>query len=272
MCYSYTQKTGAPFTTAATAKRIKALMRHFSMALLAALSLCAIFPTQVQAFSTTNIQLLYGSPFDDNYYGNNTSDGKMSTLTLEHFSTWTYGDNYFFVDFLSGNFLDFTGAPSGSQSRIYSEWAPRLSLSAISGQDLSAGIFKDFFLSGQLNRDGQGFHAEMIGLGVDLTVPGFHMLSTHMYLRKDNFNRPTWQTTTVWNIPLGEWLSFEGFIDLYGSDNNGTEISAQPQLLINLGKLAGQEYEQLLVGAEWYYHHNRYLNSNALQAMLKWIW
>jgi len=268
MFYSTTQKPTATSTMVAA----KHNLRGRIFALLTLSMFCAAFPAQILAFSTTNLQLLYGSNFHDNYYGNNTSDGKMTTLTLEHFSTWGYGDNYFFVDLLSGHFLDFTGTPSGSQSRIYSEWAPRLSLSAISGHDMSAGIFKDFFLAGQLNRDGQGFHAEMVGLGVDLTIPGFNVLSTNMYLRKDNFNRATWQNTTVWNIPLGAWLSFEGFIDLYGSDNNGTEISTQPQLLVNLGKLAGQGYEQLLVGVEWYYHHNRNLNSNALQAMLKWIW
>lgn len=50
------------------------------------------------------------------------------------------------------------------------------------------------------------------------------------------------------------------------------EISGQPQLLVHLGELAGQNFNKLQVGVEWYYHHNRNLNSNALQAMLKWIW
>ncbi|OIO73267.1 MAG: hypothetical protein AUJ57_04730 [Zetaproteobacteria bacterium CG1_02_53_45] len=169
----------------------KQIPRSHIFALLALAALCAGFPIPSHAFSSTNLQLLYGSNFHDNYYGNNTSNGKMTTLTLEHFSTWDYGDNYFFVDLLSGDFLNFAGLPSGSRSRIYSEWAPRLSLSAISGHDLAVGIFKDFFIAGQLNRDGEGFHAEMIGLGTDLAVPGFNLLSTHLYLRKDNFNRPT---------------------------------------------------------------------------------
>jgi len=240
--------------------------------MLAAAMLCVIFPTSAQAFSSTNLQLLYGSNFHDPYYGNNTVDGNMTTLTLEHFSTWDFGDNYFFVDFLSGNFLNFAGQPSGRQSRIYSEWAPRLSLSALSGHSLATGAFKDFFIAGQFNRDGQGFHAEMIGLGTDLSVPGFDLLSVNVYLRKDNFNRRTWQNTDVWNIPLGQWLSFEGFIDLYGSDTNGMEISSQPQLLVNIGKLSGHDDGKLLIGMEWYYHHHRTLNSSVPQAMLKWIW
>ncbi|ATX78931.1 Nucleoside-specific channel-forming protein, Tsx [Mariprofundus aestuarium] len=249
-------------------------LKHPLSTLLLCFTLLSFAPATSHAenFSTTNLQLLYGTNFHDNYYGNNTSNGKMTTLTLEHFSTWSYGDNYFFVDFLSGNFLDFAGAPTGSRSRIYSEWAPRLSFSALSGQNLSAGIFKDLFLAGQLNRDGEGFHAELIGLGADLTIPGFNLLSINLYLRKDNFNSQTWQTTGVWSVPLGTWLSFEGFIDIYGSDNNGTEISTQPQLLLNLGNLADQDFDNLLVGIEWDYHHNRNLNSSVVQGMMKWIW
>ncbi|ATX82617.1 Nucleoside-specific outer membrane channel protein Tsx [Mariprofundus ferrinatatus] len=249
------------------------LKRLFRTVFLCASLLCyAPAASLADNFSTTNLQLLYGTNFHDNYYGNNTSDGNMTTLTLEHFSTWSYGDNYLFVDLLSGNFLDFAGSPTGSHTRIYSEWAPRLSLSAISGHDLSIGIFKDFFLAGQLNRDGDGFHAELIGLGTDLSIPGFNLLSIHAYLRKDNFNRRTWQTTTVWSVPFGTWMSFEGFIDIYGSDSNGTEIGMQPQLLLDIGNLFGQEFDNLSAGIEWDYHHNRFLNSSVLQGMIKWVW
>ncbi|GAV20887.1 nucleoside-specific channel-forming protein, Tsx [Mariprofundus micogutta] len=272
MYYNNMPMPVVPSTMAGMLKQVSSSLHVFSCSMLAAACLCFTLPTQAHAFSSTNLQLLYGSSFNDNYYGNNTSDGKMTTLTLEHFSTWAYGDNYFFVDFLSGNFLDFTGAPSGSKSRIYSEWAPRLSLSAITGHDLSAGMIKDLFIAAQLNRDGEGFHAEMIGLGVDCSMPGFNVLSLHAYLRKDNLNRKTWQSTGVWNIPLGEWLSFEGFIDLYGTDNNGMELHTQPQLLVNIGKLTAEDFDNLSVGLEYYYHHNSNLDSSALQGMLKWVW
>lgn len=251
--------------------RLKALSRN---ALIFFVVISCISPStpQAESFSTTNIQLLYGSNFHDNYYGNNTSDGKMTTLTLEHFGIWNFGDHFFFIDMKSGNFLDFAGNPTTSRSRIYSEWAPRLSLSAITGNDLGFLIFKDFFLAGQINRDGEGFKADMAGIGVDLTIPGFHLLSVHGYLRKDNLNKRTWQTTTVWMIPLGPWLSCEGFIDVHGSDNNSTEIHTQPQLLINMGKAGKLGFDTLMLGIEWYYHHNRHLDSSVLQAMVKWTW
>jgi len=40
-----------------------------------------------ESFSLTNLQLLYGGPFDDSGYGNNTHNRRMFTLTLEHIGT-----------------------------------------------------------------------------------------------------------------------------------------------------------------------------------------
>jgi len=236
------------------------------------LLLLSVKPIWAEDFSTTNIQVLYGSQFDDRFLGNNTTDGKMTTLTLEHFGTWTYGDNYFFVDFTSGTFVNFVGASTGSTSHIYGEWAPRLSLSKIFDQDLGVGIFKDFYLAGQLNRGGDGFHAEMIGLGVDLDIPFFSMAGLHGYVRKDNFNQTTWQVTGVWSMPLGTYFSFEGFVDAYGSDNNGVELLTQPQLLADVGAWVFDSPHKVQLGVEWYLHRNRKIYSSVPQVMVKWIW
>ncbi len=252
------------------------MIRHFSISQLLIALLLFIAPVGTQSsaeeFSTTNLQLLSGSNFHDPFYGNNTSGGAMSTLTLEHFGTWAYGDNYFFVDFLSGSFVNFAGQPAGKQSRIYGEWAPRLSLSKLFAQDLSSEMFKDFYLAAQINRDGDGFHAHMLGVGTDLDLSLFSLFSLNAYARKDNFNSTTWQTTLVWTIPIGKLLSFEGFADLYGSDNNGLEFTSQPQLLFDLGALAIDSPNSMKIGLEWYFHRNRHLNSSVPQAILKWIW
>ncbi len=225
-----------------------------------------------EEFSTSNLQLLYGSNFHDRYYGNNTSDGNMTTLTLEHFGTWAYGDNFFFIDLTSGRFVDFGGVPTGSNSHIYAEWAPRISLSKLSGKNVNAGFFKDIFLAGELNRDGLGFHAELIGLGTDLEIPGFNVASLNLYLRKDNLNKATYQVTAIWALPLGSLLSFEGYIDINGTDNDGTEINTQPQLLLDIGQLLAESTGKVMIGVEWYVHRNRWMNSSVPQAMTKWVW
>lgn len=245
-------------------------LQHTSFTLFTATLCMMVAMMPAHAFSSTNLHRLYGDQFDNNFYGNNTSNAKLTTITLEHFSSWSYGDNYFFVDLLSGNFLRFSGTPSDSQSRIYAEWTPRLSFSVHSGRDISAAVFKDFFLAAQLNRDDRGFHTEMIDLSTDLNIFGFHFLSSNIYLRKDNLNRLTWQSTTAWQTPLNPCLSFEGCIDLYVSDNNGIEIHTQPQLFINLRSLAGTRFDKFFIGIEWYCHHNRHLDSNTTQAMIKW--
>ena len=249
--------------------RVKALSGAVSL-----ISVLLLTPSPVYSenFSTTNLQLLYGSNFHDNYFGNNTADGTMTTLTLEHFGTWAYGDHFFFIDLKSGEFLDFVGNPTANRSRIYSEWAPRISLSALTGSDLGFSIVKDLYIAAQINRDGEGFRADMGGIGIDLIIPGFNLFSVNGYLRKDNLNKMTWQTTTVWMLPLGPYLSFEGFVDINGSDSNGTEIHTQPQLLLNIGKATNLEMDNLLIGVEWYYHHHRHIDSSALQMMLKWVW
>jgi nucleoside-specific outer membrane channel protein Tsx len=234
--------------------------------------LLLVRPAWGEEFSTTNVQLLYGSQFDDRFLGNNTLDGKMTTMTVEHFGTWAYGDNYFFSDFTTGSFVDSAGTSTGSTSHIYGEWAPRLSLSKMLKQSLSVGIFKDFYLAGQVNRSGTGFQAEMIGIGTALDIPAFSVASLHAYSRKDNFNQRTWQVTGVWSAPMGRYFSFEGFADAYGSDNNGTEIIIQPKLLVDVSGWGLDSPHTVQLGIEWYIHRNNNINVSVPQAMVKWIW
>jgi len=222
-------------------------------------------------FSTTNVQILYGGNFHDRYFGYNTVDGRLTTVTLEHFDAWAYGDNFFFVDFISGDFADFQGRPTGKRSRIYGEWHPRLSLSRLSGRDLSYGIVRDIFVAGQINRDGEGFRANMLGLGANLGIPGFRFVELDVYARKDNFNRPTWQATLAWNLAFGALpMTLGGYVDINGTDNHGIEINGQPQLLLDVGALAGAAGERLMLGLEWYFHRHRNIHSSVPQMMAQW--
>lgn len=246
------------------------MMRCLCIILLSIFSLGGA--SQAEDYSTTNIQVLYGSNFYDPFFGYNTVDGKLTTITLEHVSTWTYGDNYFFVDILSGNFADFTGKSTGKTTRIYSEWHPRLSLSKISNRDMSFAFVKDILLAGQINRDGEGFKANLLGLGVNLDIPNFHFVELDAYARKDNFNSLTYQITVAWDFPLGTLpASITGYVDINGTDKYGTEINGQPQLLIDAGAISGFTKKRLLFGIEWYYHHHKQVNSHALQGMIKWV-
>lgn len=230
-----------------------------------------------ETFSTTNIQILYGSHFDDRYFGYNSTDGRLVTLTFEHFGTWKYGDNFIFVDIFGGKLANFDGDRDGDRkAQIYMEWTPRLSLSAITGRKLACGIIRDVVISGQVDRGGDGFYAHLIGGGLDFSIPHIQVLSVNVWYRKDKFNSGTWQITPNWSVPFHAGKlhgSFDGFVDIYGTDQLGTEIVWQPQLVVDVGRLvAPSSAGHLFAGTEYYYHRNSAHTVSAPQLLLKWVW
>lgn len=50
-----------------------------------------------QQFHAASVQVLHGTAFHDAVTGNDTRDGRLSTVTLESVTGKTYGDNFFFV-------------------------------------------------------------------------------------------------------------------------------------------------------------------------------
>lgn len=219
-------------------------------------------------FTSTNVQLLYGDQFDDFITGNATTDEEMKTLTLEHFSTWEYGDNFFFTDFTAGNFID------GSKDHIYGEWHPRLSLSKLTGVTVGGGIVRDTFLASEINLGSAGsFEAYLVGLGMEFNIPHVPVLGVNVYYRNDNFNKGTYQVSPYWHIPIPIGptnLVLDGFVDVSGTDSIGTDIMAQPQILLDLLPLVGGPANRLQAGVEWYYHKNDLVETSAPQAMVKW--
>jgi len=102
-----------------------------------------------------NVQLLHGSNYE-------LGDVDRTIVTLEHANSWAYGDTFAFVDL---TFVD--------DNSLYGELSPRLSLSRISGQDLSWGPIKDVLIAGTYEFGDEGYEAYLIGGAVDLNVPGF---------------------------------------------------------------------------------------------------
>jgi nucleoside-specific outer membrane channel protein Tsx len=244
-------------------------------------------------FATTNLQLLYGWNFHDPSVGSNTDNGKMSTITVNHFDDWAYGDNFFFVDMMQGNFTD---PPNGAivKSHLYGEYHPRVFVNRLLGAKKPAlGIFQDWGLAGEVNL-GNGFQAYMGGLGVNFVAPKFWVLGLNVYYRYSQVQLPgignisydhTWQVSPFWTIPFSIGnvpFVFTGFLDADGIRNpdnsQGWELMTQPELLVDLLALTGGPKNKLLVGVEWYLH---YATSNvklgaphdldsAPQAMIQW--
>jgi len=243
-------------------------------ALAAALAAMLLVPAAASAegeFSTTNVQALQGWAFDDNLLGYDTPSRNMATITLNHFSTWSHGDNFAFADFYRGNFRD------GSQATVYAEWHPRLFLDRVFGLG-EGGVVRHWGLAGEVNQ-ARGFYAYMAGAGLDLAIPGFAVAGLNLYYRYDNFNHHTWQLSPFWTIPfsLGPLqLVFTGFLDLFQDQDGKLDLMTQPELLLDLLALAGGKPGRLHAGVEWYLHSYRNFVDgknkvvSAPQAMLQW--
>jgi nucleoside-specific outer membrane channel protein Tsx len=220
--------------------------------LLAALSLAALLaPNAVRAeFGTTNFQLLQGWKFKrDANDPNSTRDDKLTTLTINHFSTWAYGDNFFFADLQRGKL----GGASEVTSGVYAEWHPRLFLNKLGAP--AGGLVKNWGLAGEVNQSA-GFYAYLGGLGCDLAIPGFTVAGLNAYYRYDNFAYHTWQISPFWDVRFNlgptSWV-FAGFLDLTTNKHGDLDMMTQPELLLDVGAFAGKA-GQLHLGVEWYLH------------------
>ena len=106
-------------------------MLHRAAALLLPLLLLAAPSARAQSgggaspdIRSFSVNVLQGFGFDDPLTGNETKSERMLTVTLEGFTTFPFGDSFFFTDLTSGNF---TGGPDRTEYRAYLEWQPRLS-------------------------------------------------------------------------------------------------------------------------------------------------
>lgn len=224
-------------------------------------------------FHNSSASLLYGTNFHDASVGNDPPDGKLLTVTLENFTELPIGDSFFFLDLSQGNY----GEGPADDYRMYAEWNPRLSLSKLSGARVGAGVLKDVLLAYEHNRGSSGFVSNNFGVGLDFALPRVAVLTLNTYLRNDNFSPPTVQLTLVWYAPFHtgpvRW-SFGGFADLFPirgapEGQGGWDLMFQPQLLLDVGALAGLSPERVKLGTEWYVHRSGQGLRQAPQALLR---
>ncbi|RDD62194.1 DUF5020 family protein [Ferruginivarius sediminum] len=226
-------------------------------------------------FSSTGVDVLYGTDYE---LGSNGDDGTDAvTLTFEHFSTWTYGDNYFFFDAVFESNGD-------ENTRVYGEYYPRISIGKVTGHDLSANVaeglgFQDVSLSVGVNA-GNDVRILTYGPSWNFNIPGFtfFQLDTYAYDDVSDSNLDTtYQITPSWSMPFevqGLKFEFRGFVDFIGDQGSGTEpqIVAQPQLRLDLGDLIFNSPGQLTLGTEFSWWHNKFgvdgVTDNVWQALV----
>jgi nucleoside-specific outer membrane channel protein Tsx len=232
-------------------------------------------------FSSWNAQLLYGTDFQE---PGNPNDVSKAILTFENSSGWEWGSSFFFVDIIRSDKHD------NHASEVYGEWFPSVSLSALTGTDLSVGLLRNISLTMGINAGTKNTGADPLvylpGLTFDLNLPGFAFFSigTYAYFDDGRFagqdngcHDQTYQITPAWSLPfaLGKAkLSFDGFVDFIGDhDQCASQILSQLQLKIEVASF-GSKPDTLHVGIEWQYWDNKYgidgLNESFPQALLVW--
>jgi nucleoside-specific outer membrane channel protein Tsx len=250
-----------------------------ALRVLLAMACLALAPVaRAGGFSTTNIQLLQGYNFDDNWIGH-PEHGNITTLTLNTFSTWEYGDSFAFADLMR---REDAGAETSS---VYLEWHPRLFVNQLLGQkEPLFGVIRNWGLAGEVNQ-GNNFYAYMGGVGFDFVAPKFWVLGVNLYYRYDQYAHQQWQISPFWTVPFAVGpvpFVFTGFVDINGTKSftgkQGVEIWAQPELLVDVLGAAGGAKNKLLVGTEIYIHRgyatigdpNKIVNTAVPQAMVQW--
>lgn len=220
-----------------------------------------LLATTLSAFSTTNIQYLYGDFEGQTFL--DTQNGAKHTLTAEHYRTWEYGDLFMVADYTyTHDGLQFTN----KKNDLYGELSPRLSLDKIGGFSSSMGILKESYAAFQYNR-GDKYHGWLYGVGCDLALPGFSVFGVNLYRKIQNIGDDTYQLSLNYDAPLSEGWHFTGFFDWTTID-----FLSQNQLLFDISHIIGIKEGKLEVGSEWhYYHENSYHNDNdVFQAMIKY--
>ncbi|WP_299015896.1 outer membrane protein OmpK [uncultured Photobacterium sp.] len=155
-------------------------------------------------------------------------------------------DLYGYVDvFNLANDSDSDSDKNGAE-KIFMKFAPRISLDAVTGQDLSFGPVKELYLAtlfqwsgnagntgivtdkdgkpvlkdGKLQYQGNGVNQAFVGLGSDVELPWFGKVGLNLYSLYD-LNAKDWngyQISTNWFKPFhffdnGSFLSYQGYID-----------------------------------------------------------
>ncbi|MEH6576965.1 MAG: outer membrane protein OmpK, partial [Amphritea sp.] len=200
--------------------------------------------------ATTNSDIAYlnGSDYE-------VGDPDRQVLTVEHASGHSWGDNFFFMDRLKSD---------NDSNETYFELSPRLSLSYLTGADLSFGPVTDVFLAGTLE-GGQNpfnnFDNYLVGVGVSLDVPGFWYFKANVYHASNDITDNNEQLTLVWGLPFdisnAEFL-YDGFLDWSSSTANlASEMNFTSQLKWNAGQLIGTK-APVYVGVEYAYWNNKF--------------
>lgn len=214
-----------------------------------------------QAFTYTDVQLHYGDGY--RLGRNGLNETARTTLTIENFSTFAYGDFFAFVDL----YHDHDGPSTNTTSAHYGEAYVHLNGSTF-GLNFGDGFIRDIGPDFGIN-SGDNFGVGLAGVRANFNVPGLNLLSLGVYYY-DNFDDPfdrnlhsTYQVTAVWNAPFqigNQKFTAQGFVDFIGEQGSGVDnqIIFSPQLRWDVGNALGREPGKFDIGLEYTHFNNKF--------------
>jgi nucleoside-specific outer membrane channel protein Tsx len=220
------------------------------------LTLLLMTLSSVMGFSTTNVDLLYGS-FDDNSYVYDVKDRGKSTLTLAHYRTFSHGDLYFFTDLARA---DKRFQYQDKRHDWYFEVSPRIALTPYI--PLKSAYIKNIYFASQYNHGEDNYKAVLLGGGVGLNFPHFQVLDLNLYRKDQSVGDNTTQLSLNYTVPFAKDWRFEGFTDWTEDD-----LLSQNQLMFWVKR-------NIAIGTEWHYYKQKAsdVKGSTWQLMVKFQW
>ncbi len=235
-----------------------------------ALMAVAAFPAvaAAQGFSRTEFHYQGGPAV---VAGALSPPGIQHTLTLQHASAWSHGDNFFFVDMVC------CSEPVSNRD-MYLEWYPTLSLGALADRELSFGPVRDIGVIGGLNWGAQPALTILApGVRLALDLPGFAFANLDFLWLLDRSagleggggprNDARLGVDFNWSRPFevgGRSFSVEGHAEWQrptGNEAGGRTphvVLLQPQVRYDLGESLWDAVGRVLVGVELQVWRNKF--------------
>ena len=220
-----------------------------------------------QDFSITG---LYGENYESIDANGIHSDVEQSTITAEYAAKLTYGDFFAFAD-RTNNDID------GNQT--YFEVSPRLSLGAVTGQNLELGPINDVLIATtwEGNTGASNFNNYLYGVGFDLAIPYFQYAQLNFYKADNDLSADDYQMTFTYGVPFklgSEDFLVDGFIDWSTAErDHASELNWTTQWKWNVGKHISPE-TRLYLGIEHSVWNNKYgikgMDQNDVSALIKY--